>query len=59
MKWAEIMNGIVLRTVFPKDQLLEILKPNINTEMSRILGRINIPGISPVTCQFILVFQKL
>lgn len=59
MKWAEIMNGIVLRIVLPKDQLLEMLILTINTKMSRSLGRINILGISLVTCQSILVFQKL
>lgn len=58
VKWAEIMNGIVLRIVIPKDQLLEMLIPTINTKMSRSLGKINTVGISLVTCQSILVFQK-
>lgn len=59
MKWAEIMNGIVLRIAFPKDQLLEMLIPTINTKISRSLCRINILGISLVTFQSVLVFQKL
>lgn len=59
MKWAEIMNGIVLRIVIPNDQLLEILIPIINTKKPRSLRKINILGISLVTCQSTLVFQNL
>jgi len=59
VQWAEIMNVIFLRTVLPKDQLLEMLKLNLNTKMSRSLGRINILGVSLVTCQSTLVFQNL
>lgn len=59
MKWAEIMNGIVLRIVIPNDQLLEMLILITNTKKSRSLCKINILGISLVTCQSTLVFQNL
>lgn len=59
MKWAEIMNGIVLRIIIPEVQLLEMLVPTTNTKTSRSLGRINIQSISLVPCQSIHVLQKL
>lgn len=45
------MNGISLRTIIPKAQLLEMLKPITDTKISKSWGSINIPSISLVPCQ--------